>query len=90
MKSDFAVLMFTGFTPEVVTLKCTSTVSLHLRPTLYLHGTNFIVEPAHGLQGGVVITDLPLASNEVFFLKDGNLRLLVILYSRNCLKMFSN
>lgn len=52
---------------------------LHLRPTLYLHGTNFVAEPAHGLQGGVVIRELPLASDKVFFLKDGNLRLLMIL-----------
>lgn len=52
---------------------------MHLRSTLYLHGTNFVVEPTHGLQGGVVITDFPLSSNKVFFLKDGNLRLLMIL-----------
>lgn len=73
------VLIFTRLTPARVTLKCVPTLFLHLRPTWYLHGTNFIVEPAHGLQGGVVITDLPLASDKVSFLKDGNLRLLKIL-----------
>lgn len=73
------VLIFTRFTPTRVILKCAPTLFLHLRPALYLHGTNFVVEPTHGLQRGVVITDLPLASNKVFFFKDGNLGLLMIL-----------
>lgn len=72
-----------------VTLKCIPTLFLYLRPTLYLHGADFVVEPTHGLQGGVVIRDLPLASNKVFLLKDGHLRLLMILQFRNCFKMFS-
>jgi hypothetical protein len=83
MKSDkpmtLCINIHKAYTARI--LKCTPPV-LYLRPTLYLHGTNFITEPAHGLQGGIVITDFPLASNKVLFLKDGNLRLLMILQSR--------
>lgn len=51
----------------------------HLRAALDLHGAHFVVGPAHGLQRGVVVTDLPLAADEVVFLEDGDLGFLVIL-----------
>lgn len=54
----------------------------HLRATLDLHGAHFVVGPAHGLQRGVVISNLPLAADEVVFLKNGDLGFLVILWGR--------
>jgi len=54
----------------------------HLRAALDLHGAHFVVGPAHGLQRGVVIADLPLAADEVVFLKDGDLGFFVILRGR--------
>lgn len=54
----------------------------HLRATLDLHGAHFVVGPAHGLQRGVVISNLPLAADEVVFLENGDLGFLVILWGR--------
>lgn len=54
----------------------------HLRAALDLHGAHFVVGPAHGLQRGVVISNLPLAADEVVFLENGDLGFLVILRGR--------
>ena len=50
-----------------------------LRAALNLHGSNLVVSPAHGLQRGVVIVYLPLASHEVLPLEQHHLGLLVVL-----------
>lgn len=55
----------------------------HLRAALDLHGAHFVVGPAHGLQRGVVIADLPLAADEVLFLEDSDLGFLVILRGKS-------
>lgn len=57
-----------------------------LRATLNLHRSNLIVAPAHGLQRGVVIVYLPLASHEVLLLKQHHLGLLVVLCARDARK----
>lgn len=57
-----------------------------LRAALNLHRSNLIVAPAHGLQRGVVIVYLPLASHEVLLLKQHHLGLLVVLRAHNATK----
>lgn len=52
------------------------------RAALDLHRSDLVVAPAHRLQRGVVIVDLPLASNEVLLLKQHYLRVLVVLWQR--------
>lgn len=67
--------------PAVVAADCPScSWAWHLRAALDLHGAHFVVGPAHGLQRGVVISNLPLAADEVVFLKNGDLGFLVILW----------
>lgn len=61
---------------------CSWSLGCHLRATLDLHGAHFVVGPAHGLQRGVVVSNLPLAADEVVFLEDGDLGFLVILRGR--------
>lgn len=41
-----------------------------LRATLHMHGAHLGHEPAHGHQGGVVVTQLGATAHEVFPLKD--------------------
>lgn len=41
-----------------------------LRSALHVHGAHLRHEPAHGLQRGVVITQLGAAAHEVLSLKD--------------------
>lgn len=50
-----------------------------LRSTLNVHGSNLLVQPAHGLQRGVVVRQLKLAAHHVFQLVDGHAGLLVVL-----------
>lgn len=48
-----------------------------LRATLHMHGANFGCHPAHGLQRGVVVTELHAAAHEVLLLKDDHATALV-------------
>lgn len=57
-------------------------MTVNLRATLNLHGSNFVVKPAHGLQGGVIITHLELTSHHVLHLKDDHAGVLVVLCKR--------
>lgn len=41
-----------------------------LRSTLHVHGAHLRHEPAHGLQGWVVVEELSAAAQEVLLLKD--------------------
>jgi len=50
----------------------------HEGSALNLHGCNLLVHPAHGLQRGVVITQLKLTTSHVLVLEDGHLSLLVV------------
>jgi len=50
----------------------------HKGSALNLHGSNLLVHPAHGLQRGVVITQLKLTTGHVLILKDGHFSLLVV------------
>lgn len=59
--------------------RCSWPFAHHLRAVLDLHGAHFVVGPAHGLQRGVVVADLPLAADEVVFLEEGDLGFLVVL-----------
>lgn len=45
---------------------------MDLRSTLHMHGPHLRHAPAHGLEGGVVITQLSTATQEVLLLKDGH------------------
>lgn len=75
------VVWLTDF-PAVFLLHCATwglNVAGDLRATLHLHGSNLVVAPAHGLQRGVVVVYLPLASHEVLPLKQHHLGLLVVL-----------
>ena len=53
---------------------------MDLRSTLNVHGSNLVVHPAHGLQRGVVITQLELTTGHVLHLEDGHAGLLVVLF----------
>lgn len=53
---------------------------MDLRSTLNLHGSNLVVHPAHGLQRGIVITQLKLTTHHVLHLVDGHASLLVVLH----------
>lgn len=44
--------------------------STDLRATLHVHGAHLGPEPAHGLQGRVVVAQLGVAAHEVLPLKD--------------------
>jgi len=50
----------------------------HKGSALNLHGSNLVVHPAHGLQRGVVITQLKLTTSHVLHLVDGHASLLVV------------
>lgn len=50
---------------------------MDLRAALHVHGANFGHHPAHGLQRGVVITDLHTAAHEVLLLEDDHAAALV-------------
>lgn len=50
-----------------------------LRSTLNVHGSNLFVNPAHGLERGVVISKLELTTQHVLQLEDGHAGLLVVL-----------
>ena len=52
------------------------------RAALHVHGANFRRQPAHGLQRGVVITDLHTAAHEVLLLEDDHAAALVGLDGR--------
>lgn len=54
-------------------------MAMDLRSALNVHGSNLVVEPAHGLQRGVVIAHLELATHHVLHLVDGHAGLLVAL-----------
>lgn len=58
------------------------TFTKNLRATLHMHGANFRHDPAHGLQRGVVVTDLHIAAHEVLLLKDDHATALVGLKGR--------
>lgn len=47
-----------------------------------LEGTNFIVAPPHGLEGGVVVAQLALTAQEVLTLKDSHAAFSVVLQSK--------
>lgn len=70
-----------GGTAMAADCPCCS-LARHLRAALDLHGAHFVVGPAHGLQRGVVVSNLPLAADEVVFLENGDLGFLVILWGR--------
>lgn len=55
---------------------------MDLRSTLNMHGSNLLVQPAHGLQGRVVVRQLKLAAHHVLQLVDGHAGLLVVLYEK--------
>lgn len=46
-----------------------------------MHGFHFRPEPAHGLQGGVVVTELSATAQEVLLLKDHHAAAVVRLWS---------
>lgn len=50
---------------------------LYLRAALHVHGANLGQDPAHGLQGGVVIRQLHTAAHEVLLLEDDHAAALV-------------
>lgn len=52
---------------------------MDLRSALDVHGSDLVVHPAHGLQGGVVIAQIELTTRHVLHLKDGHAGLLVVL-----------
>lgn len=58
---------------------CQAEPCIHLRPRVDMEGAHFIAIPAHGLEGGVVITQLSFLAQEVLLLKDGQPRLAVVL-----------
>lgn len=62
-------------------MRCSQSVC-YLRATLDLHGSDLVVHPAHGLQGGVVITQLELTTVHVLHLEDGHAGILVILWKK--------
>lgn len=53
---------------------------VHLRAALHVHGANLGHHPTHGLQRGVVVTDLRTAAHEVLLLKDEHATALVGLH----------
>lgn len=53
-----------------------------LRAALHVHGSDLGPEPAHGLQGGVVVAQLGAAAHEVLPLKDHHTAALVRLWRR--------
>lgn len=55
---------------------------MHLRPRLDAEGAHFIATPAHGLEGGRVITQLSFPAQEVLLLEDSQPRVTVVLQHR--------
>lgn len=51
----------------------------HSRSRLDPERANFIVAPAHGLEGGIVVAELTLAAHEVLPFEDGHTTLSVVL-----------
>lgn len=64
----------------------TSSLSLphriHLRPRLDVEGAHFVAIPSHGLEGGVVITQLSFPAQEVLSLEDGQPCVTVVLQAQ--------
>lgn len=56
-----------------------SVLGRHSRSRVDTEGSNFIVAPAHGLEGRVVISDLPPPTQEVLLLVDRHATLPVVL-----------
>lgn len=54
----------------------------HSRSRLDPERANFIVAPAHGLEGGIIVTQLALTAQEVLTLVDGHTTLSVVLQGR--------
>lgn len=54
----------------------------HSRSRLDLERTNFVVAPTHGLEGGIVVAELTLTTQEVLTLKDSHTALSVVLGGR--------
>lgn len=50
---------------------------VHLRATLHMHGAHFRATPSHGLQRGIVVTQLSTAAQEVLLLKHDHTTALV-------------
>ena len=73
-----------GVPPALSTssLSLQSTASIHLRPRVDVEGAHFIAIPAHGLERGVVITQLSFPAQEVLLLEDGQPRVAVVLQGR--------
>ena len=59
-----------------------SPASIHLRPRVDVEGAHFIAIPAHGLEGGVVITELSFPAQEVLLLEDGQPGVTVVLQAQ--------
>ena len=51
----------------------------HSRSRLDPEGAHFVVAPAHGLEGGIVVAQLTLTGHEVLTLEDGHATLPVVL-----------
>lgn len=56
----------------------------HSRSRLHPERADFIVAPAHGLEGGIIIAKLTLTAQEVLTLKDGHTALSVVLQGGKC------
>lgn len=54
-----------------------SVAPVDLRAALHVHGADLGHHPAHGLQGGVVITQVHAAAHEVLLLEDDHAAALV-------------
>lgn len=51
----------------------------HSRSRLDPERADFIVAPAHGLEGGIIVAKLTLTAQEILTLKDGHTALSVVL-----------
>lgn len=58
-----------------------------LRSALHLHGAHLGREPAHGLQGGVVVTELGATAHEVFPLEHHHTAAVVRLWEQRKTKV---
>lgn len=47
-----------------------------------MEGAHFVAIPSHGLEGGIVITQLSFSAQEVLLLKDGQPRVTVVLHTQ--------
>merc|ERR1719216_99397 len=62
---------------DVLVTTISGVLVAHEGSALDVHGSNLVVHPAHGLQGGVVVTQLELMTHHVLLLVDGHAALLV-------------